>query len=227
MAATMRTAATLLLLVAPLVANAAARPCNYSLRRPLCSLSCALRVGRCRGGMQRAPAVSEPPDDWQMVHLYDDGHESHWGTETFPFATSSGVGRMTARLPCEGVWLRWTAGAYDDCHNAPRRQIIASLNGHVEATVGSGERRRFGPGDVLLVEDTRGAGHCTRSLDGVGRWSVFVALGGTGRLSWLWARPTTRELVLLALLSLAATRLAWRRLLRAGNAENAGRRGKS
>ena len=67
--------------------------------------------GGCRGGMQRPPAASEPPNDWQMVHLYDDGNQSHWGTATFPFATSSGIGRMTERLPCEGVWLRWTAGS--------------------------------------------------------------------------------------------------------------------
>ena len=148
-----------------------------------------------------------------MVRLYDDGMESHWGTQTFNFTSGGGIGRMTDRLPCEGVWLRWTAGSYDyKWHNAPRRQLIASLNGHVEAHVGSGERRRFGPGDVLLAEDTRGRGHCTRSLDGVGRWSLFIALPDERPFAWLWARPSTRELVLLGVgAAYACVRLVRRR----------------
>jgi hypothetical protein len=33
------------------------------------------------------------------------------------------------------------------------------LGGQVEAEVSDGEVRRFGPGDVVLVEDTEGRGH--------------------------------------------------------------------
>lgn len=77
--------------------------------------------------------------------------------------------------------------------------------------MGSGEARRFGPGDALLAEDTRGRGHCTRSLDRAGRWSIFIALGDDGLWGWLWARPTTREMVLAALLMIAAVTFVWRR----------------
>ena len=77
----------------------------------------------------------------------------------------------------------------------------------MEAKVGSGKKRRFGPGDVLLAEDTKGEGHCTKSLDGAGRWSIFIALGEPGPFGWLWARPTVRECVLLVLLLLTSALL--------------------
>ena len=158
--------------------------------------------------MQHLPSQQTPPTEWTMVRLYDDGKESHWGTVSYPFTSGGDIGRMTDRLPCEGVWLRWTHGSYNyKWHNAPRRQLIASLNGHVQAHVGSGDKRNFGPGEVLLAEDTRGRGHCTKSLDGVGRWSVFVALGDTSPFAWLWARPTGRELLMLALLAMAIVAL--------------------
>lgn len=147
-----------------------------------------------------------------MVRLYDDGKVSHWGQVHFPFTRSQPLGSMTDVLPAEGVILRWTSGKYNDCHNAPRRQIIASLNGHVEARVSGGEKRRFGPGETLLVEDTKGEGHCTKSLDGAGRWSIFILLPDNKPLAWLWAKPTARELLLLAI----ALVLAYVRRARSG-----------
>ncbi|EOD06187.1 hypothetical protein EMIHUDRAFT_465939 [Emiliania huxleyi CCMP1516] len=188
-----------------------AGPCRFTLRRPLCSLSCLFGAGKCKGSMQKVPSSESggAPTAWEMVHLKDDGVESSWSTVSFPFVSGGDIGKMTERLPCDGVWLRWTHGSYNyKWHNAPRRQIIASLNGHVEASVGSGDTRRFGPGETLLVEDTRGEGHCTKSLDGVGRWSIFIALPDDGPLAWLFARPTTRELALAALAALAAAALA-------------------
>lgn len=141
-----------------------------------------------------------------MVRLYDDGENSHWGNISYPFVSGGDIGKMTDRIPCEGVWLRWTAGSYNyKWHNAPRRQLIASLNGHVEAHVGSGEKRRFGPGELLLAEDTKGRGHCTKSLDGEGRWSVFIALGGPW--SWLLSPLSLREKLLLVLLALTMAAL--------------------
>jgi len=44
-------------------------------------------------------------------------------------------------------------------HCAPRRQFLIFLDGEMEMEVGDGERRKFLPGDVLLVEDTFGEGH--------------------------------------------------------------------
>ena len=173
--------------------------CRLTLRRPICSLSCLVGIGRCRGSMVLPPDTRMPPQEWKMVRLYDDGKVSHWGQVHFPFTRSQPLGSMTDVLPAEGVILRWTSGKYNDCHNAPRRQIIASLNGHVEARVSGGEKRRFGPGETLLVEDTKGEGHCTKSLDGAGRWSIFILLPENKPLAWLWAKPTAREFLLLVI----------------------------
>jgi hypothetical protein len=57
-----------------------------------------------------------------------------------------------------------------------RRQLVIGVSGMVEVTA-SGETRAFGPGDVLLVEDTEGPGHSSRSSEGfVG---MFVLLEPT------------------------------------------------
>ncbi len=49
-----------------------------------------------------------------------------------------------------------------DWHTAPERQLAVSLNGIVEYETSDGEVRRFGPGEIVLVEDTTGRGHITR-----------------------------------------------------------------
>jgi hypothetical protein len=46
-----------------------------------------------------------------------------------------------------------------------RRQLVIGVTGSVEVTA-TGETRTFGPGDVLLVEDTEGFGHSSRSSEG-------------------------------------------------------------
>jgi hypothetical protein len=57
------------------------------------------------------------------------------------------------------------AGYVVDWRPTPRRQFVFILSGMVEVTVGSGDARRFGPGSVLLFENTAGQGHQTRALD--------------------------------------------------------------
>jgi hypothetical protein len=54
----------------------------------------------------------------------------------------------------------------DDFHNPPQRQLVITLSGAVELKVSDGSTRVFGPGDVLLAEDTKGAGHSARELLG-------------------------------------------------------------
>jgi len=55
--------------------------------------------------------------------------------------------------------LRGTEGWYGDWHPAPYRQIHFYLSGNVEAETSDGEKRHFGPGSIILVEDTAGKGH--------------------------------------------------------------------
>jgi uncharacterized cupin superfamily protein len=49
-------------------------------------------------------------------------------------------------------------------HVAPRRQWVMVLSGRVAITVSTGERREFGPGEPILVEDTEGQGHVSTPL---------------------------------------------------------------
>ena len=55
-----------------------------------------------------------------------------------------------------------------------RRQLVIGISGRVEVTA-TGETRIFGPGDILLVEDTEGFGHSSRTSDGF--TAAFIVLG--------------------------------------------------
>lgn len=64
----------------------------------------------------------------------------------------------------------WLGGEW---HPAPRRQFIIPLSGEMEFEVSDGEKRTFGPGHILLVEDTDGKGHKSRMVGpGIGVFAV-------------------------------------------------------
>ncbi len=82
-------------------------------------------------------------------------------------------------LPAEGEQMRcgfaWSASeavflasvrdsgpALDRWHTAPARQFVITLSGVTEIEASDGQVRRFGPGEILRVEDTSGKGHRTR-----------------------------------------------------------------
>lgn len=103
--------------------------------------------------------------------------ETHFGDVEVPLSDAGSIGRLSEVVLATGVVFRETPADYDyDWHPAPRRQYIVLLDGAIEITVGDGETRRFGGGDVLLVEDTEGRGHRTRTIDGRVRRSLFVVL---------------------------------------------------
>ena len=94
-----------------------------------------------------------------------------------PLSSGGTIGWLSERHPASAVIFRETDADYDyDWHCAPRRQYIVLLDGHIEITTGSGETRQFRGGDVLLVEDTTGTGHRTRTVDGRPRRSLFIAI---------------------------------------------------
>ena len=102
---------------------------------------------------------------------------THFGEVEVPLVDAGSIGRLSEIVPASGVIFRETPGDYDyDWHPAPRRQYIVLLDGEIEITVGDGDTRRFRGGDVLLVEDTEGRGHRTRSVDGRIRRSLFIVL---------------------------------------------------
>lgn len=114
----------------------------------------------------------------QITRLYtgDDG-EAHFEDIEIPLADAGDIGRLSQLQPATGIIFRETGPEYDyTWHPAPRRQYIIMLSGAVDVEIGDGTIRRFGPGTILLAEDTTGRGHISRAVDGQPRRSIFVTL---------------------------------------------------
>jgi hypothetical protein len=79
--------------------------------------------------------------------------------------------------PATGIYFRRAAiDQVQDWHPAPRRQYVITLSGEAEIEIGDGTVRRFGPGDVMLAEDTTGRGHVTRVVGDEPRLYVSVPI---------------------------------------------------
>lgn len=72
--------------------------------------------------------------------------------------------------------FRLSRGYFIDWHNAPRRQFVVNLSGEVEIVTSDGDKRRFGPGSILLAEDLSGKGHTSRGIGDQERLSLFIPL---------------------------------------------------
>jgi hypothetical protein len=108
------------------------------------------------------------------IYTGSDGR-SHFEDLDVPLEAGE-YGRLSALIPAEGVRLRETpAEGVLDFHTAPRRQFVVTLSGEVEIECGDGARRRFGPGGIMLADDTTGQGHVTREVRGPRR-SLFIPL---------------------------------------------------
>ncbi|MYD42804.1 MAG: hypothetical protein F4W90_02815 [Gammaproteobacteria bacterium] len=66
--------------------------------------------------------------------------------------------------------------AFQDWHNAPRRQLCVMLAGVWEVGTTDGETRRWGPGEAFLPDDVIGKGHTSRVIEGPVRM-FFIPLG--------------------------------------------------
>ncbi len=71
------------------------------------------------------------------------------------------------------------SGWHGNWHPAPRRQFIIVLTGELEVEASDGEVRRFGPGSLVLVEDTTGQGHVSRVTSKERGYAVVVPLAHT------------------------------------------------
>lgn len=61
-------------------------------------------------------------------------------------------------------------------HNVACREYVVTIEGRAEIEAGSGEKRIFNKGDVLLAEDLTGRGHRTRGLGRKPWRQIFVTL---------------------------------------------------
>src|SRR5689334_22099804 len=93
-------------------------------------------------------------------------------------SSPTGTVEAVAPLEVDGLAFRLVLEEASDTdpHNAPRRLLIVQVDGTVEVEVSDGEKRLFGPGSALLVEDTTGKGHVTRNVSGRPRSTLIATL---------------------------------------------------
>jgi len=64
----------------------------------------------------------------------------------------------------DGVqFVRFSSGWAADAIHPPKKQFFIPVKGHFEIAGSGGDKRSFGPGDCLLMEDVEGDGHHTRA----------------------------------------------------------------
>jgi hypothetical protein len=79
--------------------------------------------------------------------------------------------------PATGILFRRAPAHHlNDFHPAPKRQYVITLSGQVEIETSDGTVKRFGPGDVMLADDTTGRGHITRVVGDQPRVYVMIPL---------------------------------------------------
>ena len=114
----------------------------------------------------------------RIHNLYEDADgESHFRDIEVDWAEQTPTGKMSKRLPATGIVFRETTADYENSwHRAPRRQYVISLAAGISITASDGETRQIGAGEVVLVEDTTGKGHVTRSSGHGPRHTIFVPI---------------------------------------------------
>jgi hypothetical protein len=149
------------------------------------ALSLCVAAPAWSGGHEKA--VSEAPKTAKLMkytRLYTgDDNETHFEdvVVTFAFQDYGSEDIPPVWFPLEGV--REAEGFHfiamqanwggTKPYPAPRRQFIIPLSGEMTFYASDGEERTFGPGDVLLAEDTTGAGHLSRMVStGMGLFAV-------------------------------------------------------
>ena len=105
----------------------------------------------------------------EYIRLFaDDAGESHFDDVQIEFA---GGEYISSAPPLELSsmfaatqfgFMNAPAGWESDWHSSSGRNFFVVIHGEWEVTASDGERRRFGPQSLLLVEDTMGKGHKSR-----------------------------------------------------------------
>lgn len=113
-----------------------------------------------------------------VTRIFSDANgDSYFETKEIPLQEAGEIGLVSDALPVKNLIFREVVPAYDyDFHTAPQRQYIVLLDGEIEIETSLGDKRTFGPGEILLVEDTTGKGHKTRNLKPIRRKSLFITL---------------------------------------------------
>jgi hypothetical protein len=103
---------------------------------------------------------------YERIYADEDG-ESHFATVEVSFrevdyappADPMNVSELVGATRTGFVMA--APGPLGDWHPTPVRQYMIPVSGDFEVTVSDGSKRRFGPGQPLLMEDQAGKGHYT------------------------------------------------------------------
>lgn len=114
----------------------------------------------------------------RIHNLYvDAAGETHFRDIEIEWVETRHFSKLSKRLKATGVIFRQTSGDYDlDWHPAPQRQYIVNLDAAVQITASDGEARVIEAGEVILVEDTTGKGHLSKSVGNKMRHSIFIPI---------------------------------------------------
>jgi hypothetical protein len=114
---------------------------------------------------------------YTRIYAGPDG-ESHLQDVEQEMKPAEYASTMSEMIAAKGVIFRESdSGEYFiDWHNAPRRQFVVNLTGEVEIETSDGDKRRFGPGSILLAEDLAGKGHISRGIGNSERRTLFIPL---------------------------------------------------
>jgi quercetin dioxygenase-like cupin family protein len=111
----------------------------------------------------------------KIVRFTDDGRGgSRFVEREAPFAETY-VDKLGGRHPrsreftSAGRIVEFASALSMDWHPAPGRRVIVVLAGTIEVETTDGEVRRFGTGEVVIADDTKGKGHRTRVAGGPAR----------------------------------------------------------
>ena len=95
----------------------------------------------------------------------DEDNKSHFMEMNTDLNESETIGHYSEKFPVAGLLFReFQENEKFDWHTAPQPQYIIYLEGQIEIETSCGEKRVFGPGDILFVSDVSGFGHVTRTL---------------------------------------------------------------
>jgi quercetin dioxygenase-like cupin family protein len=131
-------------------------------------------------GQRALPAdTAEPVPPLTYVHVFADAAgASHFREEHFDFDRGRDNGSSIHVLEAKGgaTLLRLKAGAFEDWHNAPRAWFLIVLQGESEVTTSDGKVRHFGPGSLVLLDDTTGKGHQTRAVGKIDHIAAVIPI---------------------------------------------------
>jgi quercetin dioxygenase-like cupin family protein len=142
----------------------------------------SIAVLACLVPLARAADAPDAVPPLAYTHVYaDSAGISHFRDESFDFRSSRPGGPVSHALGTGpgAMLLRLKPGAVEDWHNAPRAWYLIVVQGMSEVTASDGEKRRFGPGSIVLLDDTTGRGHQTRTVGTIDHVAAVVPIADT------------------------------------------------